>query len=1120
MICGACGHENRAEARFCDGCGVPLARACARCGTELRAAARFCDGCGASAAPAPPARAPARDPRAYTPKHLAEKILASKSALEGERKQVTVLFADVKSSLELAESVDPEEWHRILDRFFQILADGVHRFEGTVNQYTGDGIMALFGAPIAHEDHAQRACYAALHLRDELRRYADTLRVERGLSFAVRLGLNSGEVVVGKIGDDLRMDYTAQGPVVGVAQRMEQLAEPGTVCVAEGTAALVAGWFELRPLGPLAVRGLGGPLRVAVLESAGPHRTRLDVLRTRGLSRFVGRTDEMATLEAALAHALEGRGQAVGIVAEAGTGKSRLCLEFSERCQARGIRVGFAHGVSHGKAIPLLPVLEFFRDYFAVSERDGAQAAREKIAGRLLLLDRGFDDCLPLFFDFLGVPDPAAPPPAVQGEARQRQLFAIVQRLVRARSAREPFVLVFEDLHWIDPASEAYLEKIIEFAAGTRTLVVTNTRPEYKSPWTGRSHAQQIALLPLSPAELDALLAELLGPEVAASGLPARIRERTGGNPFFAEEVVASLAESGALAGHKGRYRLAAPVERITIPAAVQSVLAARIDRLAEREKQVLQTAAVIGEEFRESILRAVVELPESELTEALSRLVRAELVFEEALYPEAEYAFKHPLTQGVAYGAQLAEKRARVHARVARALEEDAPERLDERAALLAHHCEAAGEVLAAARWHLRAGDWSSARNAREAVLHVRRAIALLDSAPETHEALTLGVEARASLLALTLRQPISEEEVKTLRAEASAAALRSGDARLGALVTITHRFGTTLNGLELRDAIDELGGALATATRLGDRALSIGAHCVLAAAHSRAGAFEPAIREVDRGLELFEGFQYRPPGAPYFVNRAGLFGFRSGALMRTGRLDEADRDFEENLRLATESGELTAVSLAHGSGTDLAAVHGDGPLALSRALRAREAAAETEATSPSALSDVRLGTAFLLVGDAREAAVALERGLALLQGTHTMGSEEALALGSLARAHALLGDARARDESRDAIRLLASRASSDPVGVYVERARVLRLLDGVGASGEIEASLAEGERLALARGDRAALPFVHEERAELARLLGDEAARERELREAQRLFAEIGAPLQVERLARELAP
>src|SRR5262245_49035368 len=405
MNCSACGHANPERAKFCAECGAALAARCASCGAELPPAAKFCSECGIAVAMTRVQSVP----RDYTPRHLAEKILSSKSALEGERKQVTVLFADVKSSMELAGAVEPEGWHRILDRFFEILAEGVHRFEGTVNQYLGDGVMALFGAPIAHEDHAQRACYSALYLSERLRDYATELRRTRGLSFAVRLGLNSGEVVVGKIGDDLRMDYTAQGPVVGIAARMQQLAEPGKAFVAEATARLAAGYFDLADLGAFEVKGTSQPVRVYELRGVGALRTRLDVSRTRGLSRFVGRADELASLEAALTRAVAGQGQVVAIVAEAGTGKSRLCLELSERCQARSIRVTTAHAVAPGTGIPLLPVLGLYRDYSGVSERDGAQAAREKIAGRLLLLDRSLDDCLPLLFDFMGVPEPTAP---------------------------------------------------------------------------------------------------------------------------------------------------------------------------------------------------------------------------------------------------------------------------------------------------------------------------------------------------------------------------------------------------------------------------------------------------------------------------------------------------------------------------------------------------------------------------------------------------------------------------------------------------------------------------------------------------------------------------------------
>ncbi|HXQ20808.1 MAG TPA: adenylate/guanylate cyclase domain-containing protein, partial [Candidatus Acidoferrales bacterium] len=563
MDCRSCGHPNRDSAQFCDACGAARAASCPACGTVLRPGARFCDACGTALQvagarsqvstpdtqhPTPvlsPVEGP--EPRRYTPKHLAEKILTSRSALEGERKQVTVLFADVKGSLDLAAQVDPEEWHRIMDRFFAVLADGVHRFEGTINQYTGDGIMALFGAPLAHEDHAQRACYAALQLRDELRRYAQELRRTLGLDFAVRIGLNSGEVVVGKIGDDLRMDYTAQGHTVGLAARMEQIAEAGTVYLTARTAALVAGYFQLDDLGDFAIKGVREPLRVYQLRDVGALRTRLEVSRARGFSRFVGRDAEMAALDAALARVVDGHGQVVGVVAEAGAGKSRLCFEFTERCRQRGIEVNGAAGVPHGKWVPFLPLLELLRRFCGVSERDAADEARRKIVGTLMLRDEGFKDDLPLLFDFLGVPDPARPLPRMDPDARQRQLFGIVRRLIQTRVVGAPAVLVFEDLHWIDASSEAALENLIEIIPATRTLLVVNFRPEYRAAWMQKPSYQQITLAPLGDAAIAALLRDLLGTDPSLVALGERIRARTAGNPFFIEEVVQSLFDEGIL---------------------------------------------------------------------------------------------------------------------------------------------------------------------------------------------------------------------------------------------------------------------------------------------------------------------------------------------------------------------------------------------------------------------------------------------------------------------------------------------------------------------------------------------------------------------------------------------
>jgi class 3 adenylate cyclase/tetratricopeptide (TPR) repeat protein len=716
-----CSHAIPDGAKFCPECGAATARHCTNCGVELSLGTKFCVECGTATATASlaPATAVDRSPRSYTPKHLADKILQSKSALEGERKQVTVLFADVEGSMELAEQLDPEEWHAILERFFEILTEGVHRFEGTVNQYTGDGIMALFGAPIAHEDHAQRACYAALQLREEIARYATELRRQHGLGFSTRIGINSGEVVVGRIGDDLRMDYTAQGHTVGLAQRMESLAEPNTCFLSEATAALVKGYFALDDLGEFTVKGVAAPLQVHRLGAVGELHTRLDVSRSRGFSRFVGRGDEMQTLESALAHARDGNAQVVGIVGDAGLGKSRLCFEFLERCRAHGLMTYETSGVSHGKSIPFLPMLRLFRAFFGITDQDSDATARERIAGRLLLLDEGLRDSLPLLFEFMAVPDLDNPGPDISPEARQRQLFDILRRVTQARGQKETQVILIEDLHWFDGGSAAFLEPLIEATVGTRALVLLNFRPEYQAPWMGKSFYHQLPIAPLGAEAIRELLDALLGTDASLKGLAKLIHAHTSGNPFFTEEVVQNLIESGKLQGSKGAYQLVTPVDRLEVPGSVQALLTARIDRLTERDKDVLQTAAVIGREFDEPTLAAVVEQDAPQLREALQKLKDTEFVYEQSLYPVAEYLFKHPLTQEVALNSQLHERRRRLHAAVARVIEAAHSDDLDQQAALLAHHWEASGDLGQAVRWHRRAADWAGANDPVEGLRH-----------------------------------------------------------------------------------------------------------------------------------------------------------------------------------------------------------------------------------------------------------------------------------------------------------------------------------------------------------------------------------------------------------------
>jgi len=1132
MNCPSCGAENRAGRKFCVECGGPLALRCSACGTPHAAGEKFCGECGATlvggrqsavGSSPPPVTANTLttnnlSPRAYTPKHLADKILQSKSALEGERKQVTVLFADVKGSMELAEQLDPEEWHTILDRFFAILTDGVHRFEGTVNQYTGDGIMALFGAPIAHEDHAQRACYAALHLRDEIAHYATEVKREHGLSFSTRIGIHSGEVVVGKIGDDLRMDYTAQGHTVGLAQRMEGLASPDTCYLTGATAGLVHGYFELENLGDFQVKGVRAPVQVHRLVGAGTARTRFDISRSRGLTRFVGRDADMATLEAALEQAQAGNGQVVGVVAEAGTGKSRLCFEFAERCRARGMSVNIGHAVAHGKNIPYLPMLQVFRGYYGITEQDDDRTVREKIAGRMLLLDEAFREVLPVLFEFFGVPDPDRPAPRMDPEAKQRQIFAVLRRLVQGadpRGGARSFATLIEDLHWIDPGSEVFLEQWVEAIAGASSFLLLNFRPEYHAAWMQKSYYRQLPLAPLGPEAIRKLLEDLLGSDPSTRGLAEAIHTRTGGNPFFTEEVVQTLIESGNLQGTRGSYRLVTAIERLAVPASVQAVLAARMDRLPEREKQVLQAAAVIGNEFTEPILFAAAELPESEIRAALATLKTNEFVYEQALYPVAEYAFKHPLTQEVALGSQLQERRRRTHATVAWAIEAAHAEKLDEQAALLAHHWEEAGEPLAAARWHRQAAEWLWMRDVPRSFEHFARVRVLTTSLLDEAEGREHGLRARIMLLQASWRVGLSGEELDPLAAEARHIAARQGDARSRLDIESALMPAYWLTG-QLAEAAEIGAEAVRLADEVGDVDFRALVRADLGHIYISSGRLDDALRVSDEGLEIGGDDPNLGLDRMGFSTQVWARSRRAWAQVEMGRLAPGVADLEAALRRLRDLGQWEFASL-----TLLFRVFADeyaGNPVDAGLRHARESLEYGErAGSPFAQSFAyhALGRVRLAAKDSPAALEALEQAQALPLSADI----EPVHLACLAEARLGVGDAEgARATADQAIRLAQDRGTRGwEVRAHLAQARVLRLLDGVSAKAAIEASLARAEALIAETGAGAQTPFVIEERARLAIDLGDARTGAQLLREARRAFEEMGAAGHAARLAKE---
>jgi class 3 adenylate cyclase/tetratricopeptide (TPR) repeat protein len=1103
MRCSVCSFDNRAGARFCGECGQSLEAAveCAHCATRNPAGQKHCDGCGTPLAGAP--ERPARDPRSYTPAHLSERILTSRSALEGERKQVTVLFADVQGSMDIAESVDAEEWHRILDGFFAILADGIHRFEGTINQFTGDGVMALFGAPIAHEDHAQRACHAALALSESLARYSAELRRTRGLSFSVRMGLNSGEVVVGRIGDDLRMDYTAQGRTVGLAARVQQIAAPDRVYLTESVARLVDGYFRLLALGEFAIKGARGPVRVFELAGIGAMQTRLDVSRSRGLSRFVGRDEESRLLDESLHAVLEGRGRVVALVAQAGVGKSRLTHEFLTRCRARGVATFEAHGVAHGKSVPLLSVLELVRAYFGITERDGQSEARRKIAGTLVLLDEKLRSELPVVFEFMGIGDPQRPAPRNDPETRQRQMRALMARVLAARSRAEPAVLVVEDLHWVDGASEAFVIDLAQAVRDTRTMLLVNFRPEYEPTWLDAAHCRVIALAPLGAEAATELLRDLLGDDPSLRPLAERIEEHAGGNPFFLEEIVLALAETGALEGRRGAYRLAREPQALAVPPTVQAVLAARIDRLGEREKEALQTAAVLGKEFPLRLLAKALATTQAALEALLQPLVGGEFLYEESYFPEAIYAFKHPLTQEVAYQSQLSARRGAVHATVARALAEDA-ERGGELAGLVAHHWERAGEILEAARWTRRAAEWAETRNLGEALRHWRKLRDLVARVPESPESMALALTARGHIIGLGIWHGDPENQSSTLFAEGRELAIRLGETRRLALLESAYSGALSSSG-DATAAIEHSLEGLRLAELCGDDSIKLAIRVPLVYAYEIAGRIEDA-------LALTEEVLRHPPDDPKLGSSAMGFSpylffayFAANLLTQLGRLDDARAQLERALELARELDEPDLQSLAHGFFCYLARCFGDPEIAHSHAADAVRIAESLGSALSRTFGYRGLGISHLMSEEWQPAASALEHALKIARESRTVLWVEPYVLADLAEAYAALGrPAEGRQAAAHALELARRSGSKNAIcHTQLARARVLLRTDGAAAGIDIAAALEDARQ----REQPCYTPQIHLARARLAALEKDAPVQQRELREASRAAMAIGA-------------
>jgi class 3 adenylate cyclase/tetratricopeptide (TPR) repeat protein len=847
MHCPHCQHENREGARFCEACGGPLIPACPTCGHRPRPGAAFCDHCGAPligtpTAVTPPSLAPRlQTPQAYTPMHLAEKILTSRSALEGERKQVTVLFADLKGSMELLADRDPEEARQLLDPVLERMMDAVHRYEGTVNQVMGDGIMALFGAPIAHEDHAVRACYAALAMQMSVKQYAAQIQRTQGVPIHIRVGLNSGEVVVRSIGSDLHMDYSAIGQTTHLAARMEQMAMPGSILLTPEALRLVEGYVQVTSQGPVAVKGLRAPVEVYELVGAGPVRSRLQAAAVRGLTRFVGRARELDDLDQALQLAGSGYGQVVALVGEAGVGKSRLVYECLHSHYTQGWRVLEAASVSYGKATPYFPVIDLLKRYGHIENHDDTRIIRAKVTGQVLTLDEALQETIPGLLALLDALPEDHPFLQLEPPQRRQRTLAALKRLLLRESQVQPVLLVFEDLHWIDAETQALLDTLVDSLPTAHMLLLVNYRPEYQHGWGSKTYYTQLRLDPLPPASADELLQALLGDDPSLTPLTPLLIARTEGNPFFLEESVRTLVENGVLIGAPGAYHLGTPLNRLQVPATVQAVLTARIDRLPPEEKRLLQTAAVIGTDVPLPLLQTIADLPEAMLHRGLAHLQAAEFLYETRLFPEAEYTFKHALTHEVAYSSLLQERRRALHARIVEAIEALCADWMSEQIERLAHHA-LRGEVWEKAlRYFRQAGAKAAMRSAhREAVACWEQALVALQHLPETRDTIEQAIDLRFDLR--NSLWPLGEHgQIFAYLAQAEALAEALGDQRrLGTLYSfMTQQF-------RLMDdpgrAIESGQRALALATALEDFGLQVETNFRLGRAYDSLGDYRRA--------------------------------------------------------------------------------------------------------------------------------------------------------------------------------------------------------------------------------------------------------------------------------------
>ncbi|HEV7599138.1 MAG TPA: adenylate/guanylate cyclase domain-containing protein [Bradyrhizobium sp.] len=1009
MQCVRCGGQNKASNDYCEGCGAPLGIKCDACNHVNGPTSRFCGQCSAALAPS-----------SAGPDPSSQRMLRSLSSKGGERKRLTLLFADIRNSTSLIDSLgDPELGMRRLEPVLALMKDAVHRYDGIVNKIQGDGVMAIFGAPRPHEDHAVRGCLAALAMQDAIARL--------DASMQIRVGLHTGEVVVQTVENSIYQTYDAAGANVHLASRMEQMANEGCILITGDTYAAAKQFVEVAPLGMQTVRGIAAPVDIFKLTGL-LNAPASGVFRSgRRLTSLIGRSDQFAALELELANTVKGEGRVVGVVGEAGIGKSRLCFEFSDNCRRQGIRVFEGRVLAHGRATPFQPVLELLRDYFGIRVKESIEVSRSRVIERFATLSSS-EQVLLLLLEFLGLAEPAYAVPKLDPRTRKIQLLDFVRTLARSGPRDTATVVLIEDLHWIDAASEEFIEALADAVVGTTTLLIVNFRPGFAASFMQRSHYRQIGMPPLASEQAQLLLLEHFGEDPSLALLSRNIIERAQGNPFFLEELVNAIAERGDFEGERGAYRLKGGIDTIPLPTTVQAVVAARIDHLEEVAKQVLETASVIGRVVSLPILQRVAALPHDELTEAIWHLRQAELLYDLPPYDQGLHAFRHPLIQEVAYRSLLHERRRDLHGLVARAMETLFKDQADEQAGLLAYHLEQAGQTIKAAQQNVRAAIWVGANDPAQALRSWKKVRELLVDQAASPTTNYLRMMACGQIVNFAWREGIAADDAKVFFEEASQLAVSLSDMRAHALISAA--YGRILaNGGSADEYVERTREAMALAEGGTDASVQITLKAILCHALRTSGRMSEALQmnteAMDRAHEIVK-FDRQTLG---FDIEVWLTAMRGQTLAILGRYDEARPFLDRVLRL--EEGHVDAIhhvipSLAY---VDIAWAEADPVLAQTHADRAFSLAVKSGNPYLRVYAQACRGLAHTVAGQLGSAIDDLSSALRFARSRKAGLENEARILADMANAYRLNGDVAAALTTVDeAITIAAARHARFP--------------------------------------------------------------------------------------------